>query len=79
MIKIRFILKQKERTMTISIILGILGTLIILESLFLIIFPLASKKMLKKISRNDKTIKKAGLIEFFMGLILLAISYITNI
>ncbi len=65
--------------MTLSIIIGILGALIILESLFLLIFPLASKKMLKKISKNDKTIKKAGLIEFFLGLILLAISYITKL
>jgi len=64
--------------MTISIILGILGILIVLESLFLIIFPLASRKMFKKISKNNKTIKKAGIIEFFMGLILLAISYLSN-
>lgn len=64
--------------MSISIIIGILGALIVLESLFLIIFPLASKKMLKKISKNDKTIKQAGLIEFFMGLILLAISYLSK-
>jgi len=64
--------------MTLSIIVSILGALIVLESLFLIIFPLASKKMLKKISKNDKTIKQAGLIEFFLGLILLAISYIIN-
>jgi len=64
--------------MTLSIILGILGALIVLESLFLIIFPLASKKMLKKISKNNNTVKQAGIIEFFMGLILLAISYLSK-
>lgn len=63
----------------LSILFGILGALVILESLFLIIFPLTSRKMLKKISKNDKTVKKAGMIEFFLGLILLAISYLTRI
>ena len=65
--------------MSLSIVLGILGALIVLESLFLLIFPLASKNMIKKISKNEKTLKKAGMIEFFLGLILLAISYIVKV
>jgi len=50
-----------------------------LESLFLIFFPLASKSMLKEISKNKKTIKKVGITEFFLGLILLAISYLIKL
>ncbi len=65
--------------MTLSIILGILGAFILLESLFLIIFPLTSKNILKEISKNKKTIKKVGITEFFLGLILLAISYLIKL
>jgi uncharacterized protein YjeT (DUF2065 family) len=65
--------------MTLSIILGVLGAFILLESLFLIFFPLASKNILKEISKNKKTIKKVGITEFFLGLILLAISYLIKL
>ena len=65
--------------MTLSIIFGILGAFILLESLFLIIFPLTFKNMLKEISKNKKTIKKVGITEFFLGLILLAISYLIKL
>ena len=65
--------------MTLSIIFGILGAFILLESLFLIIFPLTSKNILKEISKSKKTIKKVGITEFFLGLILLAISYLIKL
>ena len=35
--------------------------------------------MLKEISKNKKTIKKVGITEFFLGLILLVISYLIKL
>jgi len=58
---------------TLSIILLTLAALIVLEGFVLTIWPLEIKKVLSKILRNKKLIRKMGLIEVVVGIILIVI------
>ncbi len=60
--------------MTLKIVLLTIATITIIESLFLIAFPKATKNLLKDLSKS-KNITKIGLIELATGIILLIISF----
>ena len=59
---------------TLSIILLTLATLIILEGLILTIRATQIKKSLSRILKNKKLIRKIGLIEITIGIILIIIT-----
>jgi len=60
--------------MTITLILVIVSLIIILEGLFVAVFTNSTKKMLIDISKNVKKLRKFGIIELIIGIIILAIA-----
>tara|TARA_Y100000310_G_C20641846_1_gene794382 strand:+ start:141 stop:335 length:195 start_codon:yes stop_codon:yes gene_type:complete len=60
--------------MTATLILAIISVLLILEGLFVAVFPKKTKKMTNKLFKNPKTIKSIGLIELIIGIALFALS-----
>ncbi|MFQ5531872.1 MAG: DUF2065 family protein [Candidatus Nanoarchaeia archaeon] len=59
---------------TASIVLLILGILVLIEGIFLILFPKDIKSITKALLKNVKNIRKIGIIEIIVAVILLLIS-----
>jgi uncharacterized protein YjeT (DUF2065 family) len=57
----------------ISLTLLVLGTLLILEGLFIIIYPKTTKKIVSKMFKNPDKTRQVGTIEFIIGLALILI------
>tara|TARA_Y100000034_G_C6707733_1_gene312477 strand:- start:223 stop:417 length:195 start_codon:yes stop_codon:yes gene_type:complete len=60
--------------MTASILLAIISVLIILEGLFVAVFPKKTKRLTNKFFKNPKKIKTIGLIELLIGIALFVLS-----
>jgi uncharacterized protein YjeT (DUF2065 family) len=59
---------------TAATIVLIIAILLILEGLFVAIFPKKTKQLTNKLFKNPKTIKSVGLIELLIGIALFALS-----
>lgn len=57
----------------LSSVLLILGIITLIGSLIILIFPKISMGFMRKISKNPKAVKKAGLIELIVAVILILI------
>ena len=57
----------------LSNLILILGLIMLVESLIIFIFPNWSVNFGKKLFRNKKTIKKAGIIELIIAIVLILI------
>ena len=62
----------------IETILYILGTLLLIESILILIFPKSILKSLKEISKK-RNLKKAGIAELTLGLLLIIIGILINL
>jgi uncharacterized protein YjeT (DUF2065 family) len=59
--------------MVLSLIFYILGILVILEGLFVALFPKKTKKIVLSLIKTEKATKKLGIIELVIGIILLIV------
>ena len=59
--------------MTTKTILLIIAILFVLDSLFVLLFPKASKRMIQNLARS-KTLKTIAVFELIIGVIILVIS-----
>ena len=59
--------------MGFSILLGVIAIILIIEGCFVFFFPKTSKSLMRKFLKI-KDLKKAGLIEFVIGIVLLLIA-----
>ena len=57
----------------LDIILTTLAVLAIVEGLFLIAFPAKTKSMVKYFAKKSTNIRKLGILEFVIGIVLLII------
>lgn len=55
----------------VQLALILLGTIALLESLFILIFPHLTQKLTFKLSKNPQTLEKIGVIEFIIALALI--------
>jgi uncharacterized protein YjeT (DUF2065 family) len=55
----------------IQLALIILGSIALLESLLILIFPHWAQKLTFKLSKNPTTLEKIGVIEFIIALLLI--------
>lgn len=62
----------------VETIFYIIGTLLFLESILILIFPKLALKSLKEISKK-KNLKKAGIAELIIGLLLIIVGILINI
>ena len=62
--------------MTIGLVIATIGACIIIEGLFLTLFPNTVKIVLSSMVKKSEKIKKAGLTELLIGIIVLVIGII---
>jgi len=64
--------------MTFKTILTTISVLLILEGIFIVFFPAQTKIIFNQMFKNKKQIRKIGLIEVIIGLVILIVAMITN-
>tara|TARA_Y100000310_G_scaffold271853_1_gene286533 strand:- start:1303 stop:1497 length:195 start_codon:yes stop_codon:yes gene_type:complete len=57
-----------------SLILLAIGALVLVEGIFLALFAKPARRWLKKWTKNDNALRRVGLIEIVVGLVLLLVS-----
>jgi uncharacterized protein YjeT (DUF2065 family) len=58
-----------------EIVLMVIGVLVVLEGLFIAIWPGTTFSLMKRFCKNPKKIREFGIVEFLLGLVILVVVY----